>query len=232
MFKGQDGMPCCRYCVDDQPHRGFQVSLGGGLEPSLDGNLDGNLDEKSVSPQREEDKRKKRSPGAPSTVQMTHMEALEKARQEAVQERIALEMKYKGRKASNGGFGATPLKESSTYEHSPLGYTSKPQTKMAQVRQAAGSPRPTPPSPPHVLREETYSSPPTMHPSPGTRLEGSSEGLREVLEELGLIKYLALLEREEVALRDIPHLSKEDLRAIGLPMGPATRLIQYFAESY
>ena len=53
-----------------------------------------------------------------------------------------------------------------------------------------------------------------------------------ILRELGLLKFLALFEREEVTAEDLAHLSKDDLRQIGIPMGPALRITRYFNETF
>jgi len=61
--------------------------------------------------------------------------------------------------------------------------------------------------------------------------EGGGD-LTALLSELGCTKYQGILEQEDVNVTDLAHLSKEDLRAIGVPMGPASRIVQYFKETF
>ena len=56
--------------------------------------------------------------------------------------------------------------------------------------------------------------------------------LDKILRELGMMKYLSLLHQEEVTAGDLAHLTKEDLRQIGIPMGPAARITRYFSETF
>ena len=50
--------------------------------------------------------------------------------------------------------------------------------------------------------------------------------LREWLDGLGLGKFNAAFEREDISLRHIPELSEDDLRDLGLPMGPRKELLR------
>src|SRR5258705_2950292 len=45
------------------------------------------------------------------------------------------------------------------------------------------------------------------------------------LEKLGLGKYAETLAEHEVSLRDLPHLTEDDLKDLGLPLGPRRRLL-------
>ena len=46
------------------------------------------------------------------------------------------------------------------------------------------------------------------------------------LTDLGLQNYIPDFERAEVAFSDLPHLTSEDLKEIGLPVGPRRRLLE------
>lgn len=50
------------------------------------------------------------------------------------------------------------------------------------------------------------------------------------LEELGLGRYSETFASNEIELRDLAHLSEEDLRELGLPMGPRKRILGAFAN--
>jgi hypothetical protein len=45
------------------------------------------------------------------------------------------------------------------------------------------------------------------------------------LERLGLGKYAEILAEHEVSARDLPHLTEDDLKDLGLPLGPRRRLL-------
>ena len=51
------------------------------------------------------------------------------------------------------------------------------------------------------------------------------DDLHKWLDELGLGKYAGVFAENEIDLGDIPHLTEEDLREIGLPMGPRKRIL-------
>jgi class 3 adenylate cyclase/tetratricopeptide (TPR) repeat protein len=58
------------------------------------------------------------------------------------------------------------------------------------------------------------------------RLEGIEiSDLRQWLVELGLGKYAEVFAENEIELGDLPDLSEEDLRELGLPMGPRKRIL-------
>ena len=44
-------------------------------------------------------------------------------------------------------------------------------------------------------------------------------------EELDLAKYVDVFVESEISLRDLPHLTDDDLKALGLPLGPRRRLL-------
>src|SRR5262249_4548005 len=44
-------------------------------------------------------------------------------------------------------------------------------------------------------------------------------------EKLDLGKYAEILAEHEVSLRDLPHLTEDDLKDLGLPLGPRRRLL-------
>ena len=50
------------------------------------------------------------------------------------------------------------------------------------------------------------------------------------LAELGLEEYLPRFEANQVGLADVPHLTADDLREIGLPVGPRRRFLTAAAE--
>ena len=78
MFQGRDGMPCCRYCLDDQRHDAAlaQTQQAQRSPPSRGPSTQGQRAvDVTVNPE---------------------WAALEQARKEALQERRALELKYKG----------------------------------------------------------------------------------------------------------------------------------------
>jgi len=54
------------------------------------------------------------------------------------------------------------------------------------------------------------------------------KSVEELLNSLNLQKYLPNFEAEEVVLENFPHLRREDLKEIGLPLGPRTTIWAYF----
>jgi hypothetical protein len=51
------------------------------------------------------------------------------------------------------------------------------------------------------------------------------DDLAQWLERLGLGKYAEILAEHEVSVRDLPHLTEDDLKDLGLPLGPRRRLL-------
>ncbi|MFA3918914.1 AAA family ATPase [Ruegeria hyattellae] len=56
------------------------------------------------------------------------------------------------------------------------------------------------------------------------------EDLKQWLERLELEKYADFLEENEVALLDLPHITEQDLKDLGLPLGPRRRLLANAAK--
>ena len=54
--------------------------------------------------------------------------------------------------------------------------------------------------------------------------------LEAFLEQLGASEYLSVLEDNEVGLDDLAGLSKDDLRSIGIPLGPASRIVKHMNQ--
>src|SRR5262245_3018771 len=52
-----------------------------------------------------------------------------------------------------------------------------------------------------------------------------ADDLARWLEKLDLGKYAAILAKHEVSVRDLPHLTEDDLKGLGLPLGPRRRLM-------
>src|SRR5262249_31593905 len=52
-----------------------------------------------------------------------------------------------------------------------------------------------------------------------------ADDLAQWLEKLDLGKYAEILAEHEVSLRDLPHLTEDDLKDLGLPLGPMRRLL-------
>ena len=52
-----------------------------------------------------------------------------------------------------------------------------------------------------------------------------ADDLAQWLERLGLGKYAEILAEHEVSVRDLPHLTEDDLKDLGLPLGPRRRLL-------
>jgi class 3 adenylate cyclase/tetratricopeptide (TPR) repeat protein len=52
-----------------------------------------------------------------------------------------------------------------------------------------------------------------------------ADDLARWLEKLDLGKYAEILAEHEVSLRDLPHLTEDDLKHLGLPLGPRRRLL-------
>lgn len=50
------------------------------------------------------------------------------------------------------------------------------------------------------------------------------------LARLGLERYTALFEAQEIDLRDLPHLNDDDLKELGLPLGPRRRILADVAQ--
>ena len=67
-------------------------------------------------------------------------------------------------------------------------------------------------------------------PQLGYRWTGVMVELSQWLAGLGLEKYLPQFEANQVDLADVPHLTAEDLREIGLPVGPRRRFLTAAAE--
>jgi class 3 adenylate cyclase len=55
-------------------------------------------------------------------------------------------------------------------------------------------------------------------------------GIREWLEQHGLGDHTGAFEVEQIEIADLPHLTDDDLRGLGLPMGPRTRLRRAIAK--
>ena len=53
----------------------------------------------------------------------------------------------------------------------------------------------------------------------------ADDDLAQWLEKLDLGKYAEILAEHEVRLRDLPHLTEDDLKDLGLPLGPTRRLL-------
>ena len=49
-----------------------------------------------------------------------------------------------------------------------------------------------------------------------------------LLMQLGLEKYTARFQAEEVVIENMPHLTREDYKELGLPLGPRTTLWAFF----
>ncbi len=49
--------------------------------------------------------------------------------------------------------------------------------------------------------------------------------IEQWLDELDLIKYVDIFKENEVGLRDLPHLTDDDLKTLGIPLGPRRRLL-------
>lgn len=54
--------------------------------------------------------------------------------------------------------------------------------------------------------------------------------LPTLLIQLGLEKYTARFLAEEVVIENLPHLTREDYKELGLPLGPRTTLWAFFNE--
>src|SRR5262252_5384071 len=52
-----------------------------------------------------------------------------------------------------------------------------------------------------------------------------ADDLAQWLEKLDFGKYAEILAEHEVSLRDLPHLTEDDLKDLGLPLGPRRRLL-------
>src|SRR5215475_13573819 len=52
-----------------------------------------------------------------------------------------------------------------------------------------------------------------------------ADDLARWLEKLDLGKYAEILAQHEVTMRDLPYLTEEDLKGLGLPLGPRRRLL-------
>jgi len=49
--------------------------------------------------------------------------------------------------------------------------------------------------------------------------------IEQWLGEIDLAKYADIFKEHEVGLRDLPHLTDDDLKTLGLPLGPRRRLL-------
>jgi len=65
---------------------------------------------------------------------------------------------------------------------------------------------------------------------PNGQPPGSDMKLREWLRALRADQYCDLFEQEEVTYEDVPLLTKEDLRDMGIPLGPALRILSAAAS--
>jgi len=52
--------------------------------------------------------------------------------------------------------------------------------------------------------------------------------LKLALTEANAIEHLSAFEMQQITAEDLPDLTKEDMRSIGIPLGPATRIYKYF----
>jgi len=59
-----------------------------------------------------------------------------------------------------------------------------------------------------------------------------ADDLARWLEKLDLGKYAEILAHHEVTMRDLPHLTEEDLKGLGLPLGPRRRLLAAVKSGY
>ena len=57
-----------------------------------------------------------------------------------------------------------------------------------------------------------------------------SEDLESWLDACGLSKYLPAFEENEVSIADLQYLTDDDLKEIGLPIGPRRRLLARISE--
>jgi hypothetical protein len=62
------------------------------------------------------------------------------------------------------------------------------------------------------------------------RRQGMADRLKDWLERLDLGRYADIFAENEVGLRDLPHITEDDLKTIGLPLGPRRRLLASIEE--
>lgn len=55
--------------------------------------------------------------------------------------------------------------------------------------------------------------------------QGMAKEIEQWLEDLELAKYVDVFAENEVGLRDLPHITEDDLKDLGLPLGPRKRLL-------
>ena len=105
---------------------------------------------------------------------------------------------------------------------------------MPRAASAAPVGAPTPSQAPagatvqQALASAPLSSPVPAGPAPRPNGLESGLNLRGLLTKLGLEKYTARFEAEEVVIENMPHLTREDYKELGLPLGPRTTLWAYF----
>jgi hypothetical protein len=58
------------------------------------------------------------------------------------------------------------------------------------------------------------------------------EDMLTFLEKLDLQQYMGLFVREELTLTNLPHLSKLEFKEMGLPLGPATTIFEFFMRQH
>ena len=60
----------------------------------------------------------------------------------------------------------------------------------------------------------------------------SAPSLEQYLQELDLGDYLDLFTKEQISLHDLALLNEEDLKALGIPMGPRRRMQAAFGKKF
>jgi hypothetical protein len=70
---------------------------------------------------------------------------------------------------------------------------------------------------------------PVAGPKP---LCASAQSLEQYLQELDLGDYLDLFTKEQISLHDLALLNEEDLKALGIPMGPRRRMQAAFGKKF
>ncbi|KAK4742895.1 hypothetical protein SAY87_000896 [Trapa incisa] len=103
------------------------------------------------------------------------------------------------------------------------GISSIPATKNggSNARQTSSAPKPTTRSAPIEASEETKSVANLDH----KKKNQQKDNMENFLESLGLDKYTITFQAEEVDMAALTHMTDDDLKAMGIPMGPRKKIL-------
>ncbi|KAJ1269283.1 hypothetical protein BS78_07G199500 [Paspalum vaginatum] len=98
--------------------------------------------------------------------------------------------------------------------------------KPAQKRE----PPPAPPPPPPAIKNISAPAPETAPSAPKQSQEKADALLDSLLKSLDLEKYLINFQAEEVDMKALVYMNEEDMKALGIPMGPRKKILSALAH--